>query len=386
MQSCAVWGRWDGTVRRAPREHVTAPQPRRRTLQFPAGRARRHRARPALSFAGHDGKCSRCAAAPSYERRRRAPSPVAVGTRRRPRLEQLTQLAHSLLYSPSSGRPGCGAAYRDLGVVPEPPSCRPLTDRTRATGCGHSARSARRPAPPRSRPAPVPHLYVTAGSSRCSRRASRIVAGGLSPSARARSQRCSRVMPAGGTAVSGGDGLRGGLGVGVRRLTGARPVLPGQIEAAQHLQQLSRGLARRGRGVPGVVLRGVGGCRRGRGRRDHPVAPLSAAPPPRSAPLFAAGACLRAVPPREAVGDPSGALHSLQDGGGGGFSHARLPPAPRSPPAVPPLTPRRFPVPVRQRRPAALPPLSSRGQRTRRFGFGFGSGVFLFALGGVVSL
>ena len=143
--------------------------------------------------------------------------------------------------------------------------------------------------------------------------------------------------------MSGGDGTRGGSGVGARRrgLTAARPVLPGQVEAPQHLQQLSWGLAGWCRGVPGVLRLGAWGVRRGRGRRDLPVPALRAAPAPCPAPLLAVGARPRSVPPREAVGDPPGALHSLW--GGGGFSSARrlpTPSRPRVPRPPPPRSPR----------------------------------------------
>ena len=140
--------------------------------------------------------------------------------------------------------------------------------------------------------------------------------------------------------MSGGDGTRGGSGVGARRrgLTAARPVLPGQVEAPQHLQQLSWGLAGWCRGVPGVLRLGAWGVRRGRGRRDLPVPPLRAAPAPCPAPLLAVGARPRSVPPREAVGDPPGALHSLR--GGGGFSSARRLPTPSRPRVPRPPSPR----------------------------------------------
>ena len=190
--------------------------------------------------------------------------------------------------------------------------------------------------------------------------------------------------------MSGGDGTRGGSGVGARRrgLTAARPVLPGQVEAPQHLQQLSWGLAGWCRGVPGVLRLGAWGVRRGRGRRDLPVPPLRAAPAPCPAPLLAVGARPRAVPPREAVGDPPGALHSLR--GGGGFSSARLLPAPPHGPAFPTRRPPAHPAllsrPRRAAPPGRPPPPSPRGQRAGRFAFGFGSAVFLFALQAAVSL
>ena len=84
---------------------------------------------------------------------------------------------------------------------------------------------------------------------------------------------------------------------------------------------------------------------RARGRRDPPVPALRAAPAPRPAPgplrpapLIAVGARPRAVPPREAVGDPPGALHSLR--GGGGFSSARRLPTPSRPRVPRPPSPR----------------------------------------------
>ena len=127
---------------------------------------------------------------------------------------------------------------------------------------------------------------------------------------------------------------------------------------------------------------------RARGRRDPPVPALRAAPAPRPAPgplrpapLLAVGARPRAVPPREAVGDPPGALHSLR--GGGGFSSARLLPAPPHGPAFPACRPPAHHAPLSRPRRAAPPgrppPPSPRGQRAGRFAFGFGSAVFLFA-------
>ena len=134
---------------------------------------------------------------------------------------------------------------------------------------------------------------------------------------------------------------------------------------------------------------------RARGRRDPPVPALRAAPAPRPAPgplrpapLLAVGARPRAVPPREAVGDPPGALHSLR--GGGGFSSARLLPAPPHGPAFPTRRPPAHPAllshPRRAAPPGRPPPPSPRGQRAGRFAFGFGSAVFLFALQAAVSL
>ena len=147
-----------------------------------------------------------------------------------------------------------------------------------------------RPAvPPRSLPAP--HLYVTAGSSRCSRRASRTAAGGLSPSARARSQRCNRVMPAGRDGRERRGRHAGRLGgrraaPGAHRCT-ARTPRPGRSASASPAALVGpRGLVPGGPGRP--PARRVGGSAGG-----GPAGPPGAAPPRRARAVSRSAPCRR---------------------------------------------------------------------------------------------
>lgn len=134
--------------------------------------------------------------------------------------------------------------------------------------------------------------------------------GGLSPSSCARSQRCRRVIPAGYRGLSGAGGSPGPPGEqgqpgepGV--LTAAGPVLPGEVEAPQHLHE----------------RRVQGGLRGGAGAFPHLQLRLvlglililflpvleSARGPPRAPP----------PPPREGVGDAPRLLHGPARHGGG---------------------------------------------------------------------